>query len=90
TILVSISREVIQIYGRFRDNFNDILKKSMENNTVIQFQNNQSIELLDPVNTWKKRLEASNERNQKRVDSIRLEEEKQKQHDPQVWIEVQT
>ncbi|EOS8095807.1 hypothetical protein DSH88_RS14335 [Enterococcus hirae] len=90
TILVSISREVIQIYGRFRDNFNDILKKSMENNTVIQFQNNQSIELLDPVNTWKKRLEASNERNQKRVDSLRLEEEKQKQHDPQVWIEVQT
>ncbi|NAE40702.1 hypothetical protein GUJ13_01010 [Enterococcus hirae] len=89
-ILVSISREVIQIYGRFRDNFNDILKKSMENDTVIQFQNNQSIELLDPVNTWKKRLEASNERNQKRVDSIRLEEEKQKQHDPQVWIEGQT
>ncbi|MET1141319.1 hypothetical protein ABWR73_11865, partial [Enterococcus hirae] len=62
----------------------------MENDTVIQFQNNQSIELLDPVNKWRKRREASNERNQKRVDSIRLEEEKQKQHDPQVWIEVQT
>ena len=89
-ILVSISRKVSQIYGRFRDNFNDILKKSMENDTVIQFQNNQSIELLDPVNKWRKRREASNERNQKRVDSIRLEEEKQKQHDPQVWIEVQT
>ncbi|EOS7885203.1 hypothetical protein EH323_RS00950 [Enterococcus hirae] len=90
TILVSISRKVSQIYGRFRDNFNDILKKSMENDTVFQFQNNQSIELLDPVNKWRKRREASNERNQKRVDSIRLEEEKQKQHDPQVWIEVQT
>ena len=89
-ILVSISRKVSQIYGRFRDNFNDILKKSMENDTVIQFQNNQSIELLDPVNKWRKRREASNERNQKRGDSIRLEEEKQKQHDPQVWIEVQT
>ena len=89
-ILVSISRKVSQIYGRFRDNFNDILKKSMENDTVIQFQNNQSIELLDPVNKWRKRREASNERNQKRVDSKRLEEEKQKQHDPQVWIEVQT
>ncbi|MBE8832587.1 hypothetical protein G9419_12050 [Enterococcus hirae] len=89
-ILVIISRKVSQIYGRFRDNFNDILKKSMENDTVIQFQNNQSIELLDPVNKWRKRREASNERNQKRVDSIRLEEEKQKQHDPQVWIEVQT
>ncbi|EOS7888657.1 hypothetical protein EWY07_RS05425 [Enterococcus hirae] len=89
-ILVSISRKVSQIYGRFRDNFNDILKKSMENDTVIQFQNNQSIKLLDPVNKWRKRREASNERNQKRVDSIRLEEEKQKQHDPQVWIEVQT
>ncbi|EON3110392.1 hypothetical protein ACNG2W_002277 [Enterococcus hirae] len=89
-ILVSISRKVSQIYGRFRDKFNDILKKSMENDTVIQFQNNQSIELLDPVNKWRKRREASNERNKKRVDSIRLEEEKQKQHDPQVWIEVQT
>ena len=89
-ILLSISRKVSQIYGRFRDNFNDILKKSMENDTVFQFQNNQSIELLDPVNKWRKRREASNERNQKRVDSIRLEEEKQKQHDPQVWIEVQT
>lgn len=89
-ILVSISRKVSQIYGRFRDNFNDILKKSMENDTVFQFQNNQSIELLDPVNKWRKRREASKERNQKRVDSIRLEEEKQKQHDPQVWIEVQT
>ena len=89
-ILVSISRKVSQIYGRFRDNFNDILKKSMENDTIFQFQNNQSIELLDPVNKWRKRREASNERNQKRVDSIRLEEEKQKQHDPQVWIEVQT
>ncbi|NAB77500.1 hypothetical protein [Enterococcus hirae] len=89
-ILVSISREASQIYGRFRDNFNDILKKSMENDTVFQFQNNQSIELLDPVNKRRKGREASNERNQKRVDSIRLEEEKQKQHDPQVWIEVQT
>ncbi|NAE35768.1 hypothetical protein [Enterococcus hirae] len=89
-ILVSISRKASQIYGRFRDNFNDILKKSMENDTVFQFQNNQSIELLDPVNKRRKGLEASNERNQKRVDSIRLEEEKQKQHDPQVWIEVQT
>lgn len=37
----------------------------MENDTVIQFQNNQSIELLDPVNKWRKRREASNERNQK-------------------------
>ena len=89
-ILVSISRKVSQIYGRFRDNFNDILKKSMENDTVFQFQNNQSIELLDPVNKRRKGREASKERNQKRVDSIRLEEEKQKQHDPQVWIEVQT
>ncbi|NAA46764.1 hypothetical protein [Enterococcus hirae] len=89
-ILVSISRKASQIYGRFRDNFNDILKKSMENDTVFQFQNNQSIELLDPVNKRRKGREASNERNQKRVDSIRLEEEKQKQHDPQVWIEVQT
>ena len=89
-ILVSISRKVSQIYGRFRDNFNDILKKSMENDTVFQFQNYQSIELLDPVNKRRKGREASKERNQKRVDSIRLEEEKQKQHDPQVWIEVQT
>ena len=89
-ILVSISRKVSQIYGRFRDNFNDILKKSMENDTVFQFQNNQSIELLDPVNKRRKGREASKERNQKRVDSIRLEEEKQKQHDPQVRIEVQT
>ena len=89
-ILLSISRKVSQIYGRFRDNFNVILKKSMENDTVFQFQNNQSIELLDPVNKWRRRREASKERNQKRVDSIRLEEEKQKQHDPQVWIEVQT
>ncbi|HGF7842322.1 TPA: hypothetical protein ACF1U1_000939 [Enterococcus hirae] len=66
-ILVSISRKVSQIYGRFRDNFNDILKKSMENDTVFQFQNNQSIELLDPVNKRRKGREASKERNQKRL-----------------------
>ncbi|EMF0147848.1 hypothetical protein NXO50_000365 [Enterococcus hirae] len=89
-ILESINSEVNKTYNDFREKFNIILNKSNEKNKVTQLQNNQSIEILDPVNKGKKRREALIENSKKKFSDKRLKVGEKQQRDPQTWTEVKT
>ncbi|EOS7734094.1 hypothetical protein FK425_RS03000 [Enterococcus hirae] len=89
-ILESISSEVNKTYNDFIEKFNIILNKSNEKNKVTQLKNNQSIEILDPVNKGKKRREALIENSKKKFSDKRLKVGEKQQRDPQTWTEVKT